>query len=225
MRRSLLCLVLACSLLLASGDGGQAKTAPAPEFDTDRNRLIAFILSQQLPAQHFSHEPLGDELSRKMFDLYLRQLDPRKRFLLQADVRQLNAFAPHVDDELKQGKLVYDLYAMPYEGDDYMMIILLDYSYEGSAQHTEFAVMQAMQTWATDYNGDSKSDAKNLKLVVTDLLGTEHPVFRYDMKSNGKQMNGAFFVLKQGTTFAMIIIDAVDPATIDGILKTFYVVK
>ena len=36
MRRSLLCLVLACSLLLASGDGGQAKTAPAPEFDTDR---------------------------------------------------------------------------------------------------------------------------------------------------------------------------------------------
>ncbi len=106
MRRSLLCLVLACSLLLASGDGGQAKTAPAPEFDTDRNRLIAFILSQQLPAQHFSHEPLGDELSRKMFDLYLRQLDPRKRFLLQADVRQLNAFAPHVDDELKQGKLV-----------------------------------------------------------------------------------------------------------------------
>ena len=128
-------------------------------------------------------------------------------------------------DMLKQGKFVYDLYAMPYEGDDYMMIILLDYSYEGSAQHTEFAVMQAMQTWATDYNGDSKSDAKNLKLVVTDLLGTEHPVYRYDMKSNGKQMNGAFFVLKQGTTFAMIIIDAVDPATIDGILKTFYVVK
>lgn len=106
MRRPLLCLVLACSLLLTSGNGGQAKTAPPPEFDTDRNRLIAFILSQQLPAQHFSHEPLGDELSRKMFDLYLRQLDPRKRFLLQADVRQLNAFAPHVDDELKQGKLV-----------------------------------------------------------------------------------------------------------------------
>ena len=106
MRRPLLCLVLACSLLLTSGNGGQAKTAPPPEFDTDRNRLIAFILSQQLPAQHFSHEPLGDELSRKMFDLYLRQLDPRKRFLLQPDVRQLNAFAPHVDDELKQGKLV-----------------------------------------------------------------------------------------------------------------------
>jgi hypothetical protein len=126
---------------------------------------------------------------------------------------------------LKQGKYLYDLYSMPYEGDDFMMIVLLDYTSEGAAQHTEFAVMQAMQDWALDYNSDAKSDAKNLKLVVTDLLGTEHPVYRYDMKSNGKEMNGAFFVLKQGTTFAMIIIDAVDTATIDGILKTFYVVK
>ena len=106
MRRSILCLVLACSLLLTTAGGCLAKTAPPPEFDTDRNRLIAFILSQQLPSQHFSHASLDDDLSRKVFDLYLRQLDPRKRFLLQADVQQLTAFAPHVDDELKRGKLV-----------------------------------------------------------------------------------------------------------------------
>jgi carboxyl-terminal processing protease len=92
--------------LLSWNEGCLAKKAPPEIFDEDRNQLIALILSQQLPAQHFSHQSLDDNLSRKAFDLYLRQLDPRKRFLLQADVRDLNAFAIHVDDELSRGNVV-----------------------------------------------------------------------------------------------------------------------
>ena len=92
-------------LLLLTTDGLAKKAAP-DDFNADRNELISLMLSQQLPAQHFSHEPLDDTLSRKAFDLYLRQLDPRKRFLLQADVKQLNAFATHIDDELSRGKVV-----------------------------------------------------------------------------------------------------------------------
>ena len=49
------------------------------EFDPARNRLIAYMLSHQLPAQHYSHVPFDDDLSKQAFDLYLRQLDPRKR--------------------------------------------------------------------------------------------------------------------------------------------------
>ncbi|MGE4558940.1 MAG: carboxy terminal-processing peptidase [Desulfobulbus sp.] len=100
-------VVFACAVLLLSFTGGcLAKKAPPEVFDADRNELIALILSQQLPAQHFSHEPLDDGLSKKAFDLYLRQLDPRKRFLLQTDVQQLNAFSTHVDDELHRGNVI-----------------------------------------------------------------------------------------------------------------------
>lgn len=93
-------------LLLSLTGGCLAKKAPPEVFDADRNELIALILSQQLPAQHFSHEPLDDSLSQKVFDLYLRQLDPRKRFLLAGDVKQLGAFSSHVDDELSRGNVV-----------------------------------------------------------------------------------------------------------------------
>ncbi len=103
--RPILSFVLGALLLLAGATACLAKAGPF-EFDEDRNRLIAFILSQQLPAQHFGHEPLDDTLSRKAFNLYLRQLDPRKRFLLQTDAQQLNAFAPHIDDELTRGHVV-----------------------------------------------------------------------------------------------------------------------
>ncbi len=76
------------------------------EFDAARNRLIAYMLSHQLPAQHYSHVPFDDKLSKKAFTLYLRQLDPRKRFLLQSDVDELGAFAEHIDDELRRGRMV-----------------------------------------------------------------------------------------------------------------------
>ena len=103
--RSWLAAAALLFLLCLTTDGLAKKAAPE-EFNADRNQLIALMLSQQLPAQHFSHQPLDDPLSRKAFDLYLRQLDPRKRFLLLSDVKQLDAFADHIDDELSRGKVL-----------------------------------------------------------------------------------------------------------------------
>ena len=106
LRRTFFATAASVLLLLLLIADGHAKKAPPEEFNADRNELISLMLSQQLPAQHFSHHPLDDALSRRAFDLYLRQLDPRKRFLLQADVKQLNAFATHIDDELSRGKII-----------------------------------------------------------------------------------------------------------------------
>ncbi len=128
-------------------------------------------------------------------------------------------------DTLKAGSLVYDMNIMPFNGDDYIMILLLDYSTSNPGQYTELSVLQAMQDWALDYNGDQKADAKNVQLTTVNLLGEEHPIYRYEMKSDGKAMHGAYLVLKQGTTFAMIIIDAIETETIDTILRGFYTIK
>lgn len=76
------------------------------EFDSSRNRIIAHIISNQLPEQHYSRIPFNDELSKTGFDIYLNQLDPRKRFLLQSDANQLGAFSTHIDDELRRGRIV-----------------------------------------------------------------------------------------------------------------------
>jgi carboxyl-terminal processing protease len=103
--RFLVFSLIATLLLLVLAAGACARTVPA-SFDEDRNRLIAFILSQQLPNQHFGHEPLDDSFSSKAFELYLRQLDPRKRFLLQSDAGELSAFSSHIDDELARGQVV-----------------------------------------------------------------------------------------------------------------------
>ncbi|MFZ5797395.1 MAG: tail-specific protease [Desulfobulbus sp.] len=86
-----------------------SKSLPA-QFDAGRNRLIAYMLSHQLTAQHFSHKSL-DDISPAAYDLYLRQLDPRKRFLLKEDVAKLQVYADRIDDELRRGKVL-----LPDEG-------------------------------------------------------------------------------------------------------------
>ncbi len=91
-------------LILLLAGPGYAKFVPI-RFDVSRNRLIEFMLSSQLPAEHFSRKSL-DDVAPAAFDLYLRQLDARKRFLLQADVQELRALAVHLADNLRQGRVV-----------------------------------------------------------------------------------------------------------------------
>ena len=82
-----------------------AKTT-APELDSSRNKLIGYMLSKQLPVMHFSDKVMNDDLAFAAFDLYLKQLDYQKRFLLQSDVDKLTAMAPAIDNNLLKGEIV-----------------------------------------------------------------------------------------------------------------------
>jgi len=73
--------------------------------EAGRAKLLSYVLRQQLTQQHFSHKPLDDALSRAAYDLFIKQLDFQKRFLLQEDIDRLNTYATRIDDELTQGEL------------------------------------------------------------------------------------------------------------------------
>ena len=59
--------------------------------------------TKSLPAIHFSHKQMDSSLSMAAFDLYLKQLDYQKRFLLSSDVTVLRSFTPHIGDNLENG--------------------------------------------------------------------------------------------------------------------------
>ncbi len=68
-----------------------------------RNQLIGYVLDKELPAIHFSHKKMDESQSMAIFDLYLKQLDFQKRFLLGTDVITLRSFAPSIADNLEKG--------------------------------------------------------------------------------------------------------------------------
>ncbi len=102
--RSKLITILACVLLVPTIS--VAKSNTSTQMDSSRNNLIGYMLSKQLPVLHFSDKVMNDDFSFSAFDLYLKQLDYQKRFLLQADVDALSVLAPAIDTNIMNGTIV-----------------------------------------------------------------------------------------------------------------------
>ncbi len=88
-------------LLLISGLFAATDT----DYTRHRNRLLASVIRHQV-SQHYSAKAIDDNLSRDAFQLYIKQLDSQKRFLLDDDVRTLRRFEEKIDDEVLSGDFV-----------------------------------------------------------------------------------------------------------------------
>lgn len=131
------------------------------EIDLKRNRLIGHIISKQLPVLHYSDKKFNDDLSKAAFHLYIKQLDYQKRFLLQDDVSQLEAFAPYIDDNLQSGRITlpetgYDILNEKIDLVQEMVGIMLeDLTIKGSQQENGvlqvgFFDMRKKESYQTD---------------------------------------------------------------------------
>src|SRR5215217_6284676 len=69
----------------------------------DRESLITRLQTRALTSWHYDPPKVDDAFSRKVFDLYLKRLDPQKRFLLKSDVDSLARFRDRLDDQLQVG--------------------------------------------------------------------------------------------------------------------------
>ncbi len=75
------------------------------EYDRNRASLLGYMLKEHLAIHNFGHKKIDKTFSRSAFKLYLRQLDPQKRFLLRSDVRKLTAFSNRIDVEIQSGNI------------------------------------------------------------------------------------------------------------------------
>ena len=54
---------------------------------------------------------MDDALSKEAFSLYLKQIDARKQFYLQKDIDELQHFSTKLDDEMRDGQILFPLVA------------------------------------------------------------------------------------------------------------------
>lgn len=69
-----------------------------------KDTVITKLMIQALENWHYNPVRLDDEFSLKAFDLYLKRLDPNKRFFLKSDIDHLKGYQKQIDDELEKGK-------------------------------------------------------------------------------------------------------------------------
>lgn len=74
-----------------------------PQDPPSKEQVLVGTIVQGLTQAHYQPERLDDAFSRRVFDLSLKRLDYRRKFLLQADVAQLAKYQLDIDDETKRG--------------------------------------------------------------------------------------------------------------------------
>src|SRR5665647_378441 len=90
MKQKLLWLVLALALA-AQGAALDAGTPYPPELKPEQQEArAAHMAAELLSRYHYKAMPLDDALSGKIFDQYLKSLDPQKLFFVQSDVDHLS---------------------------------------------------------------------------------------------------------------------------------------
>ncbi len=68
-----------------------------------KEQVLVGTIVQGLSQAHYRPERIDDAFSKRVFDLSLKRLDYRKKFLLQADIAQLMKYQSDIDDETKRG--------------------------------------------------------------------------------------------------------------------------
>ena len=99
MKRTLLWLLFALSTAVqgATLDGGiyPPELKPAPE-----EAHAAHLAAELLARYHYKAMPVDSALSKKIFDQYLKSLDPEKLFFVQADISQFSGDRTKLGDAI-----------------------------------------------------------------------------------------------------------------------------
>lgn len=108
MKRSLTVGVVAL-LLGLQATFALAKPASPVSWDylqPDRDQVIASLnVVELLKRHHYNKPPLNDARSAKIFDSYIKMLDPSRSYFLASDLEQFEAWRNSFDDHLKNGNL------------------------------------------------------------------------------------------------------------------------
>ncbi|MHA8092475.1 carboxy terminal-processing peptidase [Aquirufa regiilacus] len=82
---------------------------------TDTQRKLERLVFGILSNYHYRKVPVNDSLSSKIFDAYLKNLDPNKVYFLASDIEEVEKYRFTIDEQLNLGDLtsafqIYNLY-------------------------------------------------------------------------------------------------------------------
>ena len=73
--------------------------------DPDKDKLLIQLITYVLDEGHFDPKEMNDEFSEAVFQDFLDQIDPFKRYFYESDIKEFAAYKTKIDDQI----LAYDL--------------------------------------------------------------------------------------------------------------------
>ena len=105
-RRSILLFVLAVLLVTVSSSSAFAELTANTQVKA-RDRNIIRIVTDLLDKQHLLRRNLDDEISRRTFQTFVKQLDPMKVYFYQSDIDEFSQNRETLDDQARNGSITF----------------------------------------------------------------------------------------------------------------------
>lgn len=69
--------------------------------DPDKDKLLIQLITYLLDQGHFEPKDINDDFSSHVFDVYLSNIDPFKRYFYESDIKEFEAYKDKIDDQIK----------------------------------------------------------------------------------------------------------------------------
>jgi carboxyl-terminal processing protease len=80
---------------------------PAEPRLAKQDPIVARMVCEFLRRGHLNRPEIGDEVSRRLFQHYIKQFDPAKLYLVQSDIDEFKKHETELDDQLLDGDLSF----------------------------------------------------------------------------------------------------------------------
>ena len=115
--KKLVSLFLTCLLYPASAFALVEPSAPAPLHPMPVHGATTQNIVDALASRHYVPSRLDDDLSSRILDTYIDDLDPSKSYFLQSDIDEFEQYRFQLDDDLTRGNLnpAFDIFNRYHE--------------------------------------------------------------------------------------------------------------
>lgn len=166
------------TLLLSNAPVSFAKVYNAGEYihpvePANEHAKLSFIIAKQLQYQHYRQMVLDDELSSKVFDRFLKSLDPSRTFFLAGDIKAFEQFRYQIDNNFHRGELenafnTFNLYQKRHTERLVYTLNLLENNYEtiDLTLNDEITIERDESPWPANKKEQNKLSRKQLKNLI-----------------------------------------------------------
>ena len=191
LKTLLLGLLIFVALLLA-GNFDQTGAKTNDDNNKDAQKLLyptkdhaktARAIVERLKKSHYLDEPLNNAFSEKVFNNYIKLLDPAKAHFLETDIKEFSKYRHSFDEDLKQGNLkpaffIYNRYHQRRQQMlDYSLGLLNKDIASLDFQKTEYLERDRENlSWHPDMNAAKDFWRRLLKNEILDLKLEDKPI-------------------------------------------------
>jgi carboxyl-terminal processing protease len=72
-----------------------------------QDRLVIELVCDYLHQGHLKQPEIGDEISKRLFHRFIKDLDPAKLYFVKSDIEELKRYETELDDQLLQGEMTF----------------------------------------------------------------------------------------------------------------------